>query len=53
MEVSGQIHAPAALPVGKESSAPIGYEEGGPHSQSGNGGEEKKKSCPCLPGIEP
>jgi hypothetical protein len=28
MEVSGQIHAPAALPPGKEPSVPIEYEVG-------------------------
>jgi len=28
MEVSGQLHAPAALPPGKEPSVPIGYEAG-------------------------
>jgi hypothetical protein len=26
MEVSGQIHAPAALPPGKKTLVPIGYE---------------------------
>jgi hypothetical protein len=28
MEASGQLHAPAALPSGKESPVPIGYEAG-------------------------
>jgi hypothetical protein len=28
LEVSGQLHAPAALPPGKESPVPIGFEEG-------------------------
>jgi hypothetical protein len=28
MEVSGQLHAPAALPPGKESLVPIGWEAG-------------------------
>jgi len=28
MEVSGQLHAPAALPTGKESLVPTGYEAG-------------------------
>jgi hypothetical protein len=28
MEVSGQLHAPAALPPGKEPSVPIEYEVG-------------------------
>jgi hypothetical protein len=26
MEVSGQLHTPAALPPGKEALVPIGYE---------------------------
>jgi hypothetical protein len=41
MEVSGQLHAPAALSPGKESLVPIGQEAGGPQSRSGQGGEEK------------
>jgi hypothetical protein len=41
MEVSGQLHSPAALPPGKEHAIPIGQEAGGPQSQSGRGGEEK------------
>jgi hypothetical protein len=28
MDVSGQLHAPVALPPGKESPVPIGYEAG-------------------------
>jgi hypothetical protein len=28
MEVSGQLHAPAALPAGKEPLVPTGYEDG-------------------------
>jgi hypothetical protein len=28
MEVSGQLHAPAALPPGKETLVPIGQEAG-------------------------
>jgi hypothetical protein len=28
MEVSGQLHASAALPPGKESLVPVGYEVG-------------------------
>jgi hypothetical protein len=46
MEVSDQLHAPAALLPGKESPLPIG-----PQSRSGRGGE-KKYSQP-LPGLEP
>jgi hypothetical protein len=45
MEVSGQLHAPAALPPGKGSRL------GGPQSRSGRGGEEKNSQPP--PGIEP
>jgi hypothetical protein len=41
MEVSGQLHAPAALPPGKEPFVPIGYEAGWPQSLSGRGDEEK------------
>jgi hypothetical protein len=42
MEVSGQLHAPDALPPGKESQVPImDTRLGGPQSRSGRGGEEK------------
>jgi len=30
MEVSGQLHAPAALPPGKEPLVPVEYEAGWP-----------------------
>jgi hypothetical protein len=50
MEVSGQLHAPAALARGKEPLVPIGLEAGGPQSRSGRGGEEKDSQSP--PGIE-
>jgi hypothetical protein len=39
MEVSGQLHAAAAWPPGKEHLVPIGL--GGPQSGSGRGGGEK------------
>jgi hypothetical protein len=42
MEVSGQIHAPAALPPGKEYLVPTGYEAGW----------REKNSQPLL-GLEP
>jgi hypothetical protein len=42
MEVSGQLHAPAALPPAKELV--------GPQSRSGRSGEEKNSQPP--PGIE-
>jgi hypothetical protein len=41
MEMSGQLHAPATLPPGKESLIPSGQRLGGPQSRSGRGGEEK------------
>jgi hypothetical protein len=48
MEVTGQLHAPAALPPGKE---PLDRRLGGTQSRSGRGGEEKNSQPP--PGIEP
>jgi hypothetical protein len=48
MEVSGQLHAPAALPSRKD---PLGKRLGEPQSQSGRGGEEKNSQA--LPGLEP
>jgi hypothetical protein len=51
MEVSGQIHATAALSPRERIPVPTGEEPGGPQSRSGRGGEEKK-SQPLL-GIEP
>jgi hypothetical protein len=50
MEVSGQLHAPATLPSGKEPLVPTGQEAGGPQNRSGRGGEEKNSQPP--PGIE-
>jgi hypothetical protein len=50
VEVSGQFHAPAALPPGKELRYPLDRRLGGPQSRSGRGGE--KNSQPPL-GIEP
>jgi hypothetical protein len=47
MEVSGQLHASAALPPGKEPLAGLG----GPQSRSGRGGLEKNSQPP--PEIEP
>jgi hypothetical protein len=51
MEVSGQLHAPAALPPGNEPPVPIYRKLSGPQSRSGRGGEEKNSQSP--PGIEP
>jgi hypothetical protein len=50
MEVSSQLHAPAALPPGKEPLVPFGQRLGGPQSRFGCGGEEK--NCQPLPGLE-
>jgi hypothetical protein len=41
MEVSGQFHAPAALPPEKSPWYPLDRRLGGPQSRSGRGGEEK------------
>jgi hypothetical protein len=41
MEVSGQLHAPAALPQEKSSRYPLDKRLGGPQSRSGRAGEEK------------
>jgi hypothetical protein len=51
MEISGQLHAPAALPQEKSPWDPLGRRLGGPQSQSGRGGEEKYSQP--LPGLEP
>jgi hypothetical protein len=41
MEVSGQLHAPAALPPGKEPWYPVDRRLGRPQNLSGRHGEEK------------
>jgi hypothetical protein len=51
MDMSCQLHAPAALPQGKRPWYPLDRRLGGPQSRSGRGGEEKN-SRP-LSGIEP
>jgi hypothetical protein len=51
MEVSGQLHAPAALLPGKKPWYPLDARLGGPQSMSGRGGEEKNSQL--LPGLEP
>jgi hypothetical protein len=51
MEVSGQLHALAALPLGKEPPYPLDRRLGGPQSRSGRGGEEKNSQPPL--GLEP
>jgi hypothetical protein len=49
MEVSGQLHTPAAFPQGKSPLCPLYRELGGPQSWSGRFGEEK---ILVLPGLE-
>jgi hypothetical protein len=39
--VSGQLHAPAALPPGESPRYPLDARLGGPQSRSGRRGEEK------------
>jgi hypothetical protein len=51
MEVSGKLQAPAALPPEKEPRYLLDRRLGGPQSQSGREGEEKKFLH--VPGIEP
>jgi hypothetical protein len=51
MEVNGQLHAPAALPQGKNTWYPLDRRLGGPQSRSGHCDEEKN-SQPSS-GIEP
>jgi hypothetical protein len=50
MEVSGQLHGPAALPQGKSPWYPLDRKLGSPQNRSGRGGEEKNFQPP--PGIE-
>jgi hypothetical protein len=50
MEVSGQLHAPAALPPGKQPLEPIGKESGWAPERYGHGGEEKNSEP--LPALE-
>jgi hypothetical protein len=51
MEVSGQLHSPAALSHGNNSWYPLDRRLGEPQSRSGRGGEEKNSQP--LPGLEP
>jgi hypothetical protein len=51
MEMSGQLHASAALPPGKEPLVPIGGRLGGHQSRYGRSGKEK--NFQPLPGLEP
>jgi hypothetical protein len=51
MDMSGQLHAPAALPPEKDPRYPLDRRVGGPQSRSGRGGEKKNSEPP--PGIKP
>jgi hypothetical protein len=52
MEVSAQLHAPAALPPSVRTPRyPLDRRLDGPQSRSGRGGEEKNSQK--LPGLEP
>jgi hypothetical protein len=50
MEVSGQLHDPAALPQGKSHWYPLDRKLGESQNRSGRGGEEKNSQS--LPGLE-
>jgi hypothetical protein len=53
MEVKGQVDAPPLYPGGKSHRYPLDRRLGGPQSQSGHGGEEKKSfSCSFSPYID-
>jgi hypothetical protein len=51
MEVSCQLHAPAALPLGKSPWYSLDRRLGGPQSRSGRGGVEK--NIQPMPALEP
>jgi hypothetical protein len=51
MEVSSQLHAPAALPPGKDPLVPLDRRLDGPQSRSERGGLEKNSQP--QPEIEP
>jgi hypothetical protein len=58
MEVSGQLHVPAALLLEKDPRYPLDRRLGGPQSWSGHGGEEKtsqscRESNPRTPVVLP
>jgi hypothetical protein len=52
MEVSGQLHAPAALLPRKSPWYPLDMRLGGPQSRSGRGGEEKNSQTLEYPIIQ-
>jgi hypothetical protein len=45
MEVSGQLHVPAALTSGKELQCPLDSRPVGPQSSPRHGGEEKNSQA--------
>jgi hypothetical protein len=53
MDVSGQLHAPAALIPGKEPLVPLDRRLGMTQSQYEHGGEEKKIPSLPQPGLDP
>jgi len=48
MEVSGQLHGPAALSPEKERRYPLDRRLGGPQRRSGRGEEEKNSQLPLV-----
>jgi hypothetical protein len=50
MEVSGQLHAPTILPLGRQTPMLLDRRLGGPQSRSVRGGERDRVP---LSGIEP
>jgi len=50
MEICGQLHAPTALPPGREHLVTTEYEARWAQSRFGRGGEEKNSQP--LPGLE-
>jgi hypothetical protein len=53
MEVSGQFHDPAALPLGKEYQYPLDRRLSGPQRWSGCRGKEKNHALQLLNAIQP
>jgi hypothetical protein len=47
MELSGQLHSPAALPSGKEPPYPLDRRLGRPQSRSGHSSGAEKNPCLC------
>jgi hypothetical protein len=51
MDVSGQLHAQASLPQGRNPCYPLERKLIGPQSQSGRGGAENSNKSRSLNGI--